>query len=81
MMLWLSAAARAQAFGPARAHHCIWADDPSGRLAALKPWTVVRVSGVVRSEPGLAPQAMECPSALMLSVTSVAVQPDSRPTQ
>lgn len=75
-MLWLSAAARAHAFGPSRANFCIWADAPSGRLAALKPWAIVRVRGVVRTDESITPRAMECPSPLVVSVESVEVLPD-----
>jgi hypothetical protein len=71
VMLWMSAAARAHAFGPERADYCIWADDKSGKLASLEPWTIVRVRGVVRTDPNIQPQALECPSDLILSDVEV----------
>jgi hypothetical protein len=71
VMLWMSAAARAHAFGPERANHCIWADDKEGKLRALEPWSIVRVRGAVRIEPNLQPRALECISDLILTDVDV----------
>jgi hypothetical protein len=74
-ILWLSAAARAHAFGASRANFCIWADDKTGRLGALEPWTIVRVRGVVRIDESIVPKVMECPSQLTMVTSSVEVLP------
>lgn len=74
-ILWLSAAARAHAFGESRANYCIWADDTTGELGALEPWTIVRVKGMVRLDKSIAPKVMECPSALTVVTSSVEVLP------
>lgn len=74
-ILWLSAAARAHAFGASRANYCIWANDKTGKLAALKPWTIVRVKGMIRIDESIVPKVMECPSTLTVVTSSVDVLP------
>ena len=74
-MLWLSAAARAHPPASGGENFCIWADDPSGRLANLKPWAPVRVRGVIRVAEGITPEALECESQLIVSVETVEVLP------
>ena len=76
-ILWLSAAARAHAFGPSRANFCIWANDTTGRLETLEPWTIVRVKGAVRTDDTIVPKVMECPSTLAVTTSNIEVLPAS----
>jgi hypothetical protein len=69
--IWLSAVARAHEFGPERSDFCVRAVDRTGKLAEFKDFTLVRASGELHSDPIPKPTAMECPSALVLSVDQV----------
>ena len=76
IMLWLSSVARAHTFGPERGNYCIWAVDKSGRLAAMKQWSIVRVKGIVGRDNTIKPHDVECPSDLVVSVSNIEVLPD-----
>jgi len=71
--IWLSAAARAHAFGLVRGNYCVLAEDSTGRLQALKQGSIVRIKGTVRSDPSVTALSMECPSTLIVSVASFEV--------
>jgi len=75
IMLWFSAVARAHTFGPERANYCIWAVDKSGRLGAMKQWSIVRVKGVVGRDNTIEPHDVECPSDLVVSVSNIEALP------
>lgn len=74
-ILWLSAAARAHAFGPSRGNFCVWAEDSTGKLASLAPWATVRVRGVLRADDSIEPKVMECPSTLTVITSVIEVLP------
>jgi hypothetical protein len=76
--VWLSAGAKLHVFGPERQHLCVLAEDPAGKLVAMKSGSVVRLKGIIRADDTVAGGALQCPSHLILNATSVEALPDIR---